>query len=370
MSFLARTDRSVFGTWWWTVDRVMLTGFALLAAIGVILVFTASPPVARTLHISPDHFILKHISYLLPAALLLVGTSLLSPLGVLRLATVMLVVFGALLLLTLVAAADIKGATRWLAFGPVLVQPSEFVKPALAVVTARLITRRPGLGGLPWTIPLVGLCLLVLFSQPDLGMVAVVGLVYAIQLFLAGIPWALVLGLNGLAVAGGWLAYTLFPHVSRRIDTFLDPNTVGYQVEMALRAVASGGLFGRGPGEGVEKFLLPDAHTDFVFAAAAEEFGIVACLIIAALFAGVLLRGFWRIYETTDRFIQLAAAGLVSQFALQALINMAVNLNLMPTKGMTLPFISYGGSSTVALALGMGMLLALTRRGARLELVE
>ncbi len=370
MRFLSRTDRSLFGTWWWTVDRATLSGFGVLALIGVILVFTASPPVARTLHVSPDHFILKHLTYLVPAALLLILTSLLSPLGVLRLAMAMLALFGGLLLLTLVAGADIKGATRWLALGPLVIQPSEFVKPALAVVTARLITRQPGLKGVPLTFLPVGVCLVILFSQPDLGMVAVVGLVFAIQLFLAGIPWAIVIGLNVVGAGGAWLAYTLFPHVSRRIDSFLDPNTVGYQVEMALRAVASGGLLGRGPGEGIEKFLLPDAHTDFVFAAAAEEFGILACLVIASLFAALLLRSLWRINETNDRFVQIAAAGLVSQFALQALINMAVNLNLIPTKGMTLPFISYGGSSTIALAFGMGMLLALTRRGARLEVVQ
>ena len=186
---------------------------------------------------------------------------------------------------------------------------------------------------MPLTFLPVGVCLVILFSQPDLGMVAVVGLVFAIQLFLAGIPWAIVIGLNVVGAGGAWLAYTLFPHVSRRIDSFLDPNTVGYQVEMALRAVASGGLLGRGPGEGIEKFLLPDAHTDFVFAAAAEEFGILACLVIAALFAALLLRCLWRINETNDRFVQIAAAGLVSQFALQALINMAVNLNLDPDQG-------------------------------------
>jgi cell division protein FtsW len=287
---------------------------------------------------------------------------------VLRLAVGMLTLFGALLLATLVVAPEIKGARRWLALGGLAIQPSEFVKPALVVVTAYLLTRRPGLSGLPETALIVAAVLLVLGSQPDIGMAAVIGLVYGAQLFVAGIAWPWVVGLLGVGLVGAWQAYLLWPHFRQRIDAFLDPGSLGYQVEQALRAVDSGGLFGRGPGEGVTKFRLPDAHSDFIFAATAEEFGVLVCLLLLGLFAFIVLRGLWQVHRSIDRFTQLAAAGLIAQIGAQAIINMAVNLNLMPTKGMTLPFVSYGGSSMLALAVGTGMLLALTRRNARLEL--
>ncbi|MDX6752064.1 putative peptidoglycan glycosyltransferase FtsW [Geminicoccaceae bacterium 1502E] len=363
----SRTDRSILGDWWWTVDRTMLTGLGMLAVLGVIIVFAASPPVAATLGLDGSFFITKHVIFLLPAAALMFGASVLAPRGVLRLGLLMMALFGFMLVLAPFFGAEIKGARRWISVAGTPLQPSEFVKPALAVVTAWLLSRRQGLWGMPESLIVAGAVIGLLLMQPDLGMVAIVGLVYMIQLFVAGLPWIVVVVAAVLAAGGAFLAYEAFPHVQSRVDMFLDPETVGYQVEKALRAVASGGLFGRGPGEGVEKFLLPDAHTDFVFAAAAEEFGIFFCLIIVALFLSLLLRGIWRVHEAGDRFVQLAATGLVCQFGLQALINMAVNLNLMPTKGMTLPFISYGGSSMLALALGMGMLLALTRRNARLE---
>jgi cell division protein FtsW len=193
-------------------------------------------------------------------------------------------------------------------------------------------------------------------------------MVYGLQLFVAGLAWFWVLLLLGVGVFGAWQAYLWLPHFAERVNDFLDPSSLGYQIERALRAVAAGGLFGRGPGEGIQKWHLPDAHADFIFAATAEEFGIVACLALVALFAFLILRGLWRVNESSDRFVQLAATGLIAELGLQALINMAVNLNLIPTKGMTLPFISYGGSSLLALAIAMGMLLALTRRGARLQL--
>jgi cell division protein FtsW len=364
MMRLDRTDRSLVGTWWWTVDRFMLAGFLVLALVGVLVVLAASPPVAATLRLPAEHFVVKHVIFLIPAGFVLVGVSLLSARGCLRLAVGMLAVFGLLLALTPVLAPEIKGARRWIALGGQLLQPSEFVKPALAVVSAWLLARLGRVTGFPASALVVGLVLTLLLQQPDLGMVALVTLVYGCQLFVAGLPWLLVGVLGAACAVGVWLAYGVFDHVRERIDSFLDPSSVGYQVEKAMRAVASGGLFGRGPGEGVEKFSLPDAHTDFVFAATAEEFGIVACVLLVLLFAMLLLRGLDRASQAGDAFAQLAATGLIAQLGLQAMINMAVNLNLMPTKGMTLPFVSYGGSSMLALALGMGMLLALTRRGA------
>lgn len=368
MISLSRTDRSLLGSWWWTVDRVMLGGVAVLALVGLVLIFAASPAVGARVYGTEMHFVYKHLFFLVPATLLLLGTSLLAPLGVLRVATGMYALFGVLLLLTLLFAPEVKGAHRWLPIFGVPLQPSEFIKPAVVVLTAYLLARRPGTGGLPATLLLVLPVLAVLVQQPDVGMTAVVAAVYGIQLFVAGISWLLVLALAGAAVFGAWQAYLWLPHFAERINGFLDPDSLGYQIERALRAVAAGGLFGRGPGEGVQKWHLPDAHADFIFAATAEEFGIIACLLLVALFTFLILRGLWRVLDSGDRFIQLAATGLVAEIGLQALINMAVNLNLIPTKGMTLPFISYGGSSLVALAIAMGMLLALTRRGVRLEL--
>lgn len=368
MIYVPRTDRTLIGNWWWTVDRFMLGGLALLAVVGTILIFAASPAVAERVYGAEMHFVFKHLLFLLPASLLLVGTSLLAPLGVLRLAVGMMGLFGFLLVLTLFFAPEVKGAHRWLRFGSTPLQPSEFVKPALVVVTAYLLSRRERAEGIPVTLLLVLPVLAVLALQPDIGMAAVISLVYCTQLFVAGIAWLWVALLLGAVAFGAWQAYLWLPHFAERVNGFLDPDSLGYQIERALRAVAAGGLFGRGPGEGVQKWHLPDAHADFIFAATAEEFGIIVCLFLVALFAALILRSLWRIHETGDRFVQLASVGLAAEFGLQALINMAVNLNLMPTKGMTLPFISYGGSSLLALAIAMGMLLALTRRGAKLEL--
>jgi cell division protein FtsW len=362
-----RTDRSIVAGWWWTVDRMLLGGIAVLAAVGVILVFAASPAVSERIYGGGMHFVTKHVMFLGPAALLLLGASMLAPRGVLRLAIAMLAVFGLMLVLTLFFSAEVKGARRWLSLAGVVVQPSEFVKPACAVVVAYLLTRKDGLRALPESTALVAFLLMILVQQPDIGMSAVIGFVFCVQLFVAGIGWIWVVAMLGIGAAGAWQAYLFWPHFRERVDDFLDPDAVGYQVDQALRAVEQGGLFGRGPGEGVTKYRLPDAHADFIFAATAEEFGILVCMGLLGLFAFIILRGLWRVHDTTDRFCQLAAVGLVAQIGIQAMINMAVNLHLIPTKGMTLPFVSYGGSSMLALAIGTGMLLAVTRRNARLE---
>ena len=368
MAVFSRTDRSILGQWWWTVDRAMLAGFAVLALFGMVMVLASSPGIARTLKLSSEgFFIVRHLVFLVPATGLLLAASLLAPRGVLRLAMAMLAVFGAMLLSTLLFAPEIKGAHRWIFPLGLQVQPSEFVKPALAVVTAWLLARFKGLAGLPEAGLTVGLVVLVLVLQPDLGMTVLTLAVFGAQLFVAGLGWLWIAGLAGMAAAGLLGAYALFPHFQERIDNFVDPTTEVYQVEKAMDAVASGGLLGKGPGEGQVKFTLPEAHSDFVFATAVEEYGALACLAVVAVFATIVLRGLVRVQACGDRFVQLAGTGLVVQLGLQAIINMAVNLNLMPTKGMTLPFISYGGSSMLALAFGMGMLLALTRKGARLR---
>ena len=363
---IARTDTSIIGRWWWTVDRWMLLAVALLIALGAILLMAASPAVADRLGFDTFYFARRQFSFLVFALVLMVGTALLSPLGVRRVAAAGFVVALGLMTLTLMTGAPINGARRWLEFGPLILQPSEFVKPTFAVVTAWVLAaqqRAPDFPGKLVATALLAVVFGLLLAQPDIGMMAVVGAVWFVQLFMAGFPLPWLGGLVALGAAGAAMAYLLMPHVAGRIDRFLDPASGdSYQIDTALQAFGLGGLFGRGPGEGVIKQALPDAHTDFIFAVAGEEFGLVACLLLVGLFAAIVLRGLTCLLRESSYFVLLAASGLVTQFGLQAVINMGVNLRILPTKGMTLPFISYGGSSLLALALGMGMILALTRR--------
>jgi cell division protein FtsW len=305
----------------------------------------------------------------MPAALLLFGASLLSPKGVYRLAIGLLALSIAMLVLTLLIGAETNGARRWLPIGGLVLQPGEFAKPALVVVVAGLLARAPGLGNLAPGALLTGLVMILLLAQPNVGMALMVGTLFAIQLFLAGLPWMMVFGLVAVGLAGVWQAYHFFPHVAERIDRFIDPGSGDhYQVGHALEAVRGAAWFGSGPGEGRIKYLLPDAHSDFVFAVIAEEFGLIACVALLGLFGFVTLRGLQRTELVADRFTLLAAGGLLAHFGLQAIGNIGVNLSVLPATGMTLPFISYGGSSLCALALGMGLFLALTRRRPSAEL--
>ena len=251
--------------------------------------------------------------------------------------------------MTLVSGAEIKGATRWIKLGGISVQPSEFVKPAFAVIAAWMFAAWRLKEKFPGYLVAVGLyasVVAILLAQPDVGMTVLVSVVWGVQFFLAGLPMLLVMGIGALFIFGGFVAYFHFDHVQNRIDRFFDPaGTEAYQVARSLEAFQNGGVFGRGPGEGRIKEALPDAHADFIFAVAGEEFGMFASLIIVALFGFIVLRGFAYAFKESDLFVQLAVVGLLVQFGFQAIINMASTLNLMPTKGMTLPFISFGGSS-------------------------
>ncbi|MFP6747262.1 MAG: putative lipid II flippase FtsW [Alphaproteobacteria bacterium] len=366
MSSFARTDTSLIGRWWWTVDRWTLLAVALLIAIGTLLTLAASPAVAEKLNLQSQHFVLRQAVFLPLAMAVMFVVSLMSPRGVRRVSIVGLAVGLVLVVATLFLGLEIKGAARWLQFAGLSLQPSEFVKPCFAVVTAWMLAeqrRREGVPGGLISCALLALVVWLLVSQPDLGMTAVVAVVWFGQCFIAGLSMAWVGLLAVLGLAAAVVAYAMIPHVARRIDRFLDPaGGDTYQIDRAMDAFGQGGLLGRGPGEGMVKRVLPDAHTDFIFSVAGEEFGLIFCLIILALFCFITLRGFARLLREEDLFVLLAAAGLLTQFGLQAVINIGVNLNLLPTKGMTLPFISYGGSSLLALALGMGMVLALTRR--------
>ncbi len=368
MIAVSRTDSSPFARWWWTVDHWTLWAVAALIGFGAVLTLAASPAVADRLGLDPFYFARRQFVILPTAATAMVAVSLLPPIWIRRLALVLLVVALAGVAATLFAGTEIKGARRWIGAGGLSIQPSEFVKPSFAVLTAWLLSHRRLAGGPPVGVSAVALFAVVvvlLALQPDLGMAAVVTVVWLGQVFLAGLRLRFMAGLAGLAAVGMVAAYLLFPHVASRVDRFLDPDSGDrYQVTTSLEAFENGGLFGRGPGEGTVKQVLPDAHADFILAVAGEEMGLVACLTVVALFAFIVIRGFARLLQENDLFVLLAASGLLAEFGLQALINMGSTLDLIPTKGMTLPFISYGGSSLIALAIGMGMLLALTRRRA------
>jgi cell division protein FtsW len=366
MILLGRTDTSVIGRWWWTVDRWTMAALAALVAVGALLIMAASPAVAERIGAEHFHFVRRQFVFLLPALLVIFSVSLLSPKNVRRLACLGFLCAVALMAMTLVSGQEIKGATRWVSLAGISIQPSEFVKPTFAVVAAwmfaeqRLSETFPG-NMISLSLYLMVACLLLL--QPDVGMTLVVSSVWFVEFFLAGLPFVWVL--MGMVVGLGGLvgAYFTFSHVASRIDRFLDPSAGdSYQVTTALQAFHYGGFFGRGPGEGRVKAVLPDAHTDFILAVAGEEFGLILCLAVVGIFAFIVLRGFARMLAEENLFVLLATSGLLVQFGLQAIINMASTLHLMPTKGMTLPFISYGGSSMLALALGMGMVLALTRK--------
>ena len=366
MTGIARTDTSVLGQWWWTVDRWSLAAIIALIGVGAIMMLAATPPVAERMGLDPFYFARRQYTLFLPAMIVMLAVSLLTPRWVRRLAVCGYVVCLLLLVVTLLVGPEIKGATRWISVAGVSLQPSEFMKPCLAVVAAWMFAAQKSgqpIPGVPLSIVAYGLVVGLLLLQPDVGQAIVVSAVWGVQFFLAGLPliWVVALALLGASALLG--AYVSLPHVALRIDSFFDPR-VGdrYQIDRSIEAFANGGLLGRGPGEGTVKSTLPDAHADFIFAVAGEELGLIACLVILALFGVVVLRGYARLINEPSLFVLLAAAGLLTQFGLQALINMASTLHLIPTKGMTLPFISYGGSSLMALGLGIGMVLALTRR--------
>ncbi len=366
MIALTRTDESLIGRWWWTVDRWTLALVGALIMCGIVLIQAASPAIAVARGMASFHFVQSYLIVLVPS---LVGMIWLSMQPLRRIKIFAFTLFPLALggvIFTLLFGNEIKGATRWVHLPGLSLQPSEFLKPAFIIVAAWLFARhceRRGFPALGANIVLFFTVIALLLLQPDFGMSMLVGLAWFSQFFLAGLPLALV-GIGVLLLpCAGLGAYFLLPHVHNRIDRFLDPSKGdNYQIDRAMEAFTNGGLFGVGPGEGTVKMSLPDAHCDFIFAVAGEEMGLVTCLVIVLLYAMIILRGFWRLRREQSLFVVLAASGLLLQFGIQAIINIASALHLMPTKGMTLPFISYGGSSLMAVSLGMGMLLALTRK--------
>ena len=363
---ITRADRSVFSDWWFTVDRLMFFGLLLLMGAGLVLSLAASPAIAEKYDLEPFYFVRRHAALLLPAVAIMFAASTLTPKQIRRASLIILLVGIALMIAILFLGPEVKGAKRWLQLGPFSLQPSEFVKPAFIVLTAWLFNesqKRKDVPGLELAILIYAVFALLLVLQPDFGQTLLVSLVWGALFYMAGINMVWIAALVALGVAGLVTAYVILPHVASRIDRFLDPASGDtYQSDRSLDSFLHGGWFGRGPGEGTVKDVLPDSHTDFIFAVAAEEYGLIACLFLLTLFAFIVLRGLSKASQQPDGFIRHAVAGLVMLFGLQTLINMAVNVGLLPAKGMTLPFISYGGSSLLAMALTMGFALGLTRK--------
>jgi cell division protein FtsW len=366
---ISRAQRTPFGEWWWTVDKLTLVASGALMLAGVVLSLAASPPVAARLGLDPFHFVNRHILYLLPAIAVMLAVSLLNAQQIRRLAVIVFFVSLLLVALTPIVGDEIKGARRWLTVFGLNIQPSEFLKPAFVVMVAWLFgesPKRPDMPANTVSLLMLLLVLTLLVLQPDFGQTMLVALVWSALFFITGMRMIWVFGIAGIGGAGLLAAYTMVPHVARRIRHFLDPSSGDtFNIDIATESFLRGGWFGRGPGEGTVKRILPESHTDFVFAVAAEEFGVVLCLLLVALYAFIVLRTLARAMRNDDLFSRFAAAGLAIMLGSQAAINMAVNIHLIPAKGMTLPLISYGGSSMIAMAYTIGMLLVLTREQPR-----
>ncbi len=371
MFTFSRNSRSQLANWWWTVDKVLLTLITILILIGIFLNFSASPAVARRIGAESFHFVKRQLVFIPLAIGLMLYLSMQNLRFIRRTAIIGYVIAMILMVLTLFWGEETKGASRWIRVLGFSLQPSEFIKPTFAVVAAWLFDAQKKYQDIPGTLLssiLFALTITLLLLQPDIGMSFVVTVIWGFQLFLNGLSLILV----GFAILAGILAlivaFFVFPHFHTRVMQFVaSENEVSYQVKKAMEAFENGNLFGRGPGEGVVKLNIPDAHTDFIFAVAGEEFGLILCLILVGLFAAIVIRSMLISLKDNNLFIILSSAALSASFGLQGIINMASTLHLIPTKGMTLPFISYGGSSILATSLGIGMLLAITRKNVHAE---
>ncbi len=364
---LSRADTSVLTEWRRTIDLPIVAACGALLMIGLLLSLAAGPPAAERIGFSdPYHFVWRQSAFVAGAAVLLLTLSLLDRPWVRRAAAFVFFISFALMAFILLFGHEAKGAQRWIRLAGFSLQPSELVKPALIVMTGWLLAQREQYPGGPWAglafaffVVTLGLLLL----QPDVGQSALLAAAFVITFFVAGLPlrWAVVFVALGAAMSG--LLYATLPHVRYRVNSFLDPSAYDtYQIDKAAEAISRGGLVGAGPGEGLVKSSLPDAHTDFIFAVLVEEYGLVSAFVLIGLFAFITIRGAILAARARDPYVRNAASGLFALFGLQAAINLAVNVALIPPKGMTLPFVSYGGSSLVGTALLIGFALALVRR--------
>jgi len=364
---ISRLDDSPLARWWWSVDHALLAILAALITIGVILAFAAGPGAAARLDIEDSfHFPLRQMLFLAPATMVVLGVSMLTPLQARRLGSILFAAAFVLLFAAILFAPEINGARRWIPLGAFSFQPSELLKPGFVIVSAWMLAegaRNPRFPGAAIATALYVFCAGMLVIQPDYGQAALLTAVWMAMFFVSGGAIVWIAALAGFAVVGLAAGYFFSPHLAKRIDGFLNPAAGdNYQVDKALEAIANGGIGPRAPDAAAVKFSLPDAHTDFIFAVAAEELGLFVCLAILGLFAAFVVRSFMRAGHLRSIFAQCAVCGLAALIGLQSFINIGVNLRALPAKGMTLPFISYGGSSLIAAALTVGLILALTRR--------
>jgi cell division protein FtsW len=365
-----RSDTSAVGRWFWEIDKVLVLLLAVLIGIGLIAVAAASPAAGErysggNVRFSELHYFYRQIVWIAVGLPVMIGISMMSRERAKRMCLAGAAFFFVLLIFVPVLGPEVNGATRWIDIGIGQLQPSEFLKPFFVVAMAWLLSLREldkSLPIFPMSAVVTGAVAFLLMKQPDFGSTIIFGAVWIAMLALAGVSLRALGILAALAVVGVVLAYFFYPVATTRIDGFLFGEGDNFQVENAMRTLTAGGLFGMGPGAGTRKFGLPEPHTDYIFSVIGEEFGLIACLAIALLYLTIVSRVLIKLLDEENTFAILAAAGLVIEFGLQALINMAVNVQIAPSKGMTLPFISYGGSSMLALSIGMGLLLAFTRR--------
>ena len=367
---LGRSDQSAFGRWFWEIDRVLLVLAFVLIAVGLIAVAAASPAAASrysggSVTIAPLHYFWRQLAWVALGIPVLIGMSVLPRQLARRVGLFGAAFFTVMLMAVPLVGFEINGAQRWIGVGPAQFQPSEFLKPCFVVAMAWLLSLRAQdktLPVLPLTAALTALVAALLMKQPDFGQTMIFVSIWIALLTLSGAPLKLLGALGTGLVAAIVAAYLFYPVATQRIDNFLFQSGDTFQIDKAHATMVAGGFLGTGPGGGSKKFGLPEAHTDYIFSVIGEEFGLIACIAIAVLFLAIVVRVFVRLLDEDDNFTVLAAAGLVTQLGVQAMINMAVNTGLAPSKGMTLPFVSYGGSSMIALCFGFGLLLAFTRR--------
>ena len=360
---ISRSDNSNIALWWWTIDRFLLTLFSILIIVGIFLVMASSQHLAQSFNIFSHYFTLRHILFVIISLPIIFLFSLLNEKQTKAISIIGLIITIFLLLIILINGNEIKGAKRWIYFSGFSFQPSELCKPFYVIVNAWFLTlwiEGKNFPGWAWSIVSLILISSLLLIQPDVGMTIVIILTWCFQLFITGIPLIIIICLTLAVPLFVILTYHNFDHVKIRIDGFLEGTT--YQVTKSLQSFEFGGFWGTGPGEGFYKKFLPDAHSDFVFAVAAEEYGILICLIIILIYSLVVYRAFSLSFINKSLFFIIAVSGLAFQFGIQTLIHMASNTNLIPTKGMTLPFLSYGGSSMISSAITVGILLSLTRK--------
>jgi cell division protein FtsW len=369
-SHYGRSDTSAIGRWFWEVDKVLLLLVTVLIAIGLIAVAAASPAAAErysggNVRFNDLYYFWRQLAWIALGVPVMIAISMMPRERARRLSLFGAAFFFVLLIFVPVLGPEVNGAKRWINIGVGQLQPSEFLKPFFVVAMAWLLSLKDGDKSLPvypLSALLTGAIAFLLMKQPDFGSTIIFAAVWIALLALAGVNMRILVGLAIAGVVGIVLAYFFYDVATARIDEFLFGTGDNFQTENAMRTLTAGGLFGMGPGGGTRKFGLPEPHTDYIFSVIGEEFGLIACLAIAALYLGIVARVLIKLLDEDNSFAILAAAGLAVEFGLQALINMLVNVQLAPSKGMTLPFISYGGSSMLALSIGMGLLLAFTRR--------